>query len=253
MHKEFYAEYFKIEDKHWWFIGRRQIFLQILDKYLGRRGSARTRRVLDVGCGTGTMIGHLARYGQAEGIDMDAAAVAFCHQRGVTAVQQVTGLPLPFADGTFDLVTALDVLEHIDDDRAMLRELYRILRPGGFFLLSVPAYPFLWGPQDDISNHKRRYVAPEIRERLTTTGFRVARLSYFNTLLFPIIAAVRVLRPYKPGSTDLKSDFTMTKPGPINTLLGRLFALEAPLVRRGNLPFGVSILCLAAKPKTPPG
>ncbi|HMA36804.1 MAG TPA: methyltransferase domain-containing protein [Chloroflexia bacterium] len=253
MHKEFYAEYYQIEDRHWWFIGRRQIFLQILDKYLVRRLGPPPRRILDVGCGTGTMIGYLARYGQAEGIDMDADAVEFCHQRGVRQVQQVTSLPLPFPDASFDLVTALDVLEHIDDDRAMLRELYRILRPGGLFLLSVPAYRFLWGAQDEVSHHKRRYVAPEMRERLITTGFRVRRLSYFNTLLFPAIAAVRVLRPYRPGAATLKSDFTLTRPGPANTLLGRLFALEAPVITRWSLPFGVSILGLAAKPKGPPG
>jgi SAM-dependent methyltransferase len=248
MHKDFYAEYYQIEDKHWWFIGRRQIFLQVLDKYLAARRQGDPRRILDVGCGTGTMIQYLARYGQAEGIDMDADAVQFCYQRGVSQVQQVTGLPLPFPDDSFDLITALDVLEHIEDDRAMLRELHRILRPGGLFLLSVPAYRFLWGPQDEISLHKRRYIRPEVRERLKTAGFRVRRLSYFNTLLFPAIAAVRVLRPYRPGAAEIKSDFTLTQPGPVNALLSRLFALEAPLIASRNLPFGVSILGLAVKP-----
>ena len=158
-----------------------------------------------------------------------------------------TNLPLP--DAVADVVTALDVIEHIDDDRAMLREIYRITRPGGLFLFSVPAYRFLWGPQDEISNHKRRYTAPELRARVTAAGFRMRRLSYINTFLFPIIAGVRVLRPYRPGSADLKSDFTMTRPGPANTLLARLFALEAPLVARVNLPFGVSIVGIGYKRK----
>jgi SAM-dependent methyltransferase len=158
-------------------------------------------------------------------------------------------LPLPFEDNTFDVITILDVLEHLDDDRAMLRELHRVLRRGGLLLLSVPAYRFLWGPQDEIAHHKRRYVSPEIKQRLREAGFKLRRLSYFNTFLFPAIAGVRVLRPYKPGSADLKSDFTMTKPGPMNSLLGRLFALEAPLVERVDLPFGVSILGLAYKPR----
>jgi SAM-dependent methyltransferase len=244
MHKEFYAEYYEIEDKHWWFVGRRHVLLAILDKYLP---SCKSRRILDVGCGTGTMLGYLTRYGQVQGIDADEEAVRFCMERGVTNVQQVTSASLPFADGAFDLITMLDVLEHIEDDAGTLRELYRILRPGGVILISVPAYPFLWGPQDEISNHKRRYVAPELRARLVEAGFRIQRLSYFNTFLFPAIAGIRLIRPYRPGSPDLKSDFTMTKPGPANRLLSRIFALEAPIVRMTNLPFGVSIVALVRK------
>ena len=229
-------------------IGRRNVFLALLDKYLPRCKDGRPRRILDLGCGTGTMLQYLARYGQAEGIDADEGAVRFCHERGVHQVQQVETMPLPFEDDTFDLVTALDVLEHIDDDRGTLRELYRITRPGGRIMLSVPAYRFLWGAQDEISLHKRRYVAGEIRERLSEAGFAVRRLSYFNTILFAIIAGVRVLRPYRPGSSKLKSDFTMTKPGLANALLARLFNLEARIVKRFDLPFGVSVLALAAKP-----
>lgn len=247
MNKEFYAEYFQIEDKHWWFIGRREIFLRLIRRHLPARRDGVPRQILDVGCGTGTMLQYLARFGQAQGVDTDAGAIAFCRERGVTQVRQVGDPPLPFAAGTFDLITALDVIEHIDDDRGMLRELYRITRPGGRLLFSVPAYRFLWGPQDEISHHKRRYVAPEIRARVTGAGYRLRRLSYCNTLLFPAIAGVRVLRPYRPGAANLKSDFTMTRPGPLNTLLGKLFALEAPLVERLDLPFGVSIVGVAYK------
>jgi SAM-dependent methyltransferase len=248
MHKEFYAEYYEIEDKHWWFVGRRQVLLAILDRYLKPGNTQRVPgRILDVGCGTGTMLGYLSRYGQAQGIDADEEAVRFCRERGVSNVQQVTASILPFEDSTFDLVTMLDVLEHIDDDAGTLRELHRVLRPGGMLLISVPAYRFLWGPQDEISNHKRRYVAGLLRERLVEAGFRVRRLSYFNTFLFPVIAAIRLLRPYRPGSPNLKSDFTMTRSGPANALLGRIFALEAPIVEHVNLPFGVSILALARK------
>lgn len=218
--------------------------LAVLDRYLKRH---KPRRILDVGCGTGTMLGYLSRYGRAQGIDADEQAVRFCMERGVRDVQQVTVSTLPFADGTFDLVTILDVLEHIDDDAGTLRELHRVLRPGGLLLVSVPAYRFLWGPQDEISNHKRRYLARELRTRLVEAGFRVRKLSYFNTILFPAIAGIRLLRPYRPGSPNLKSDFTMTRPGPANTLLGGLFGLEAPVVRRMDLPFGVSILALAQK------
>jgi SAM-dependent methyltransferase len=195
------------------------------------------------------MLGYLARYGEAQGIDADEGAVGFCHERGLDNVQLVTSEKMPFESNSFDLVTALDVIEHIEDDLGAMREIYRVLKPGGVLMLSVPAYKFLWGAQDEISHHKRRYIAPQMRGKLKEVGFKVRRLSYINTLLFPGIAGIRVLRPYKAGSTDLKSDFTMTKPGPGNTLLGKVFALEAKLVTRRDLPFGVSILGLAYKSK----
>lgn len=245
MKREFYAEYYEIEDRHWWFTGRRRIFLALLDRHLGPGDGS--RRVLDVGCGTGTMLGYLSRYGEAEGIDADPEAIRFCRERGVDRVRQVEPGPLPHDSGTFDLVTALDVIEHVDDDIALLREMARVLGPGGMLLASVPAYRWMWGPQDEIANHKRRYVARELRERITEAGLGLRRVSYFNTLLFPAIAAVRALRPYHPGSSDLRSDFELTTPGRTNDLLARTFSAEAWLVPRVNLPFGVSILALATK------
>jgi SAM-dependent methyltransferase len=248
MRREFYAEYFQTEDRHWWFLGRREIFLRLLDRYLGPAPENPARRVLDVGCGTGTMVRHLSRYGRAEGIDADSEAIRFCRERGIERVRHVASLPLPFDEDTFVLVTALDVLEHIDDDAAMLAEIHRVLSPGGKLLVSVPAYRFLWGPQDVISEHKRRYVARELEARLAGAGFELQRLSYFNTFLFPPIAAIRLLRISRIRKHELRSDFELTKPGRINALLARLFALEAPLLERLDLPFGVSILGLAFKP-----
>lgn len=245
MKREFYAEYYEIEDRHWWFIGRRRIFLALLDRHLGP--GAGSRRILDVGCGTGTMLGYLSRYGEAEGIDADPEAVRFCHQRGIEQVRQVEPGPLPHDSATFDLLTALDVIEHVDDDTGLVREMARVLRPGGMLLASVPAYRWMWGPQDEIAHHKRRYVARELRERITETGLELRRVTYFNTLLFPAIAAVRALRPYRPGSSDLRSDFELTAPGRTNDLLARTFSAEAWLVPRVNFPFGVSILALATK------
>lgn len=242
MERDFYRRYFEIEDRHWWFVGRRELFLRLLDRHLGP--DAGGRRVLDVGCGTGTMLGHLARYGSAEGIDASEEAVAFCHERGLDRVRRAEGVPLPFDDASFDLVTALDVIEHADDDGELLRELRRVAKPGGTLLVSVPAFMFLWGPQDEISHHRRRYTRPRLREAVSAAGWTPRRLSYFNTFLFPPIAAVRVLRRERP-ERPLRSDFELTKPGRLNSLLARVFAAEAPLVDRVDLPFGVSILALA--------
>lgn len=247
MEKDFYAEYFDAEDHHWWFVGRRRILLSILDRYLPPAPAGRDRRILDVGCGTGTMLAHLAQYGVTEGVDADSNAVRFCHRRGVSRVSHLTTDELPFAAREFDLVTAFDVLEHVEDDLGMLREIERVLRPGGMLLLSVPAYRFLWGPHDEINHHKRRYVSRHVRERLREAGLAVERVSYFNTLLFPPIAATRILRPDRPRSRELKSDFALGPQRRMNSLLGRLFSTEAAVLPHLDLPFGVSILGLAAK------
>jgi SAM-dependent methyltransferase len=239
-----------VEDVHWWFVGRRRILLQVLDRYLGK-GSAEGRRILDVGCGTGTMLSYLADYGKAQGVDIDEEAIGYCRERGLTDVRLGSAETLPFEDGSFDLVTALDVVEHLDDDLAALREFRRVLRPGGTLLVTVPAHPFLWGDQDEVNLHKRRYLAPQLRERLASAGFEVLRVTYINAFMFPPIAAVRMLRRLEHRlrpRTAAQSDFRYPAPRPVNFLLGWIFGIEAPIVRRVNIPFGVSILAVGRKP-----
>ncbi len=245
MEQHYYAEYRAVEDRHWWFLGRRAILLGLLDRHVPVGDPA--KRVLDVGCGTGAMLQQLDRYGTVDGVDADEDAVRFCQGRGIESVRLLENGSLPFDSGTFDLVTALDVIEHIDDDSAMLAEIHRVLRPGGTFLVTVPAFQSLWGPQDEISHHKRRYRAGQVETRMQGAGLELLRLSYFNTLLFPPIAAVRILRRGRRDAQELKSDFTLTQPGRVNAVLARVFAAEARLVERWNLPFGVSILGLARR------
>jgi SAM-dependent methyltransferase len=248
--REYYAEYRQVEDVHWWFVGRRRILLQVLDRYVGRSDAGR-RQILDVGCGTGTMLTYLASYGKAQGVDIDEEAVGYCHERGLLDVRLGAAEHLPFGDDSFDLVTALDVVEHLDDDAAALREIGRVLRPGGHVLVTVPAHRFMWGDQDEVNQHKRRYVAAEVRDRMTSAGFQMERLSYINAFLFPPIAAVRLVRRLehrlRPRISS-KSDFRYPAPRPVNFLLALLFGAEAHIVRRVDIPFGVSILALAQKP-----
>ena len=232
---------------HWWFVARRHIFLSMLDRYMGA-DKPDGRRVLDVGCGTGTMLTYLARYGKPEGVDIDAEAIDYCHARGLERVSQAPAESLPYGDDTFDLVTALDVIEHTDDDIAVLREVGRVLRPGGKVLLTVPAYRFLWGRQDEINLHKRRYRAKQVRERLKTSGFDVLRLTYINAALFPAIAAIRLARHVLPEPKKVESDFSFPAPRPLNSLLGTVFGSERFILNRVNIPFGVSIMALAQKP-----
>jgi len=258
MRETFYEEYFRIEDRHWWFVGRRRIVLTVLAECLNsgsdeEAAAAPKRRILDLGCGTGTMLAHLRQFGDAEGVDADERAVAFCHARGEDRVRRLETERLPFADSAFDLVTALDVLEHIEDDRAALREVHRVLKPGGVLLATVPAYRWMWGAQDEISHHFRRYDAPGLSGRIGESGLELDRISHFNSILFPPIALVRLARRVRPARGEVRSDFELTQDGgTMNRLLAKVFSSEARWLRRRSLPFGVSILAVARRPETPP-
>lgn len=244
MRTDFYARYFELEDRHWWFAGRRRIVLSTLEARLGP--DANSLRILDFGCGTGTMLGHLRRFGEAQGVDGDSEAIRFCLQRGEDQVQLSESAELPFAADSFDLVTTLDVLEHIEDDAGAAGEIRRVLRPGGTLLATVPAHQWMWGAQDEISHHFRRYSATSFSELISGAGFRLDRLTYFNSLLFPPIAAVRLARRGRQREGPVQSDFELTRDGTANRLLARLFASEAAWLRRRDLPFGVSLMALAS-------
>lgn len=156
MQQHTYSIMYRIEERHWWFVGRRRIIESFLESVCANLKNDRPR-VLDIGCGTGANLEMLSRFGETEGVDVSSAALAFCRERGLRNVRQGEAEHLPYEDGSFDLVTCLDVVEHLDDDVAGLREMHRVLRPKGRALLFVPAFAFLWGVQDDISHHRRRY------------------------------------------------------------------------------------------------
>src|SRR5438034_10140492 len=174
-----YAIMREVEDQHWWYVGRRRIIASWVESVCRELGPRRPR-ILDVGCGTGANLQMLAEFGVAEGVDVSAEALDFCRARGLAEVKQGEAESLPFEDASFDLVTGLDVVEHLDDDIAGLSEMRRVLRPDGCAVLFVPAFMFLWGVQDDISNHRRRYTLPELKQRLKEAGLAVERASYAN-------------------------------------------------------------------------
>ncbi len=245
MERSFYEEYAQIEAVHWWFEGRRAIFGTLLRDLQLAPGA----RILDLGCGTGANLQFLSRFGRVVGLDRGPAAARYSRERTHLPVVQGDVVGLPFASNSVDLVTAFDLVEHIDDDRRCVGEMARVCRPGGHLLVTVPAFPWMWGRQDVINHHKRRYRAREFCLLFEAAGLEVRRLTYLNSFLFPVVAAIRLARRIVPEREgELASDFSMTKPGRINNALARLFAFEAPILRRVNLPVGVSLLCLARKP-----
>lgn len=260
MQQDFYTEYSEIEDTHWWFRGRREIFTRLLAPFENRALS-----ILDIGFGTGAMLTFLQRYGHVTGMDMSVDAIRFARTRcdAPMLLGDITALPVETA--AMDLVTAFDIVEHVPDDRAAFAELARVCRPGGHMLVTVPAFQFLWGNQDVVSHHQRRYTLGELETHVRNAGFVPRRLSYFNAILFPAVAAVRVARrlrgelvgalPSRASAAhgerrargEVKSDFTMTKPGFVNDTLTRVFAAEGRWLARWRLPVGVSIVCLAER------
>lgn len=246
MESQFYEEYAQIEAVHWWFEGRRAIFGTLLQEL----GLSPRSIILDLGCGTGANLAFLSHFGRVVGLDRGAAAARYSRQRTELPVLQGDVVALPVRSNTVDLVTAFDLIEHIDDDRSCVAEMARVCRPGGYLLVTVPAFRWMWGRQDVINHHKRRYEAREFAALFSDQALEIRRLTYLNTLLFPVVAAVRLFRRLVPERNgELVSDFSMTKPGRVNDALARLFSWEAAILRRHNLPIGVSLLCLARKPE----
>jgi SAM-dependent methyltransferase len=241
MYEHEYEAMYGLEDVYWWFVARRQLAVEILAREIGAREDL---RILDVGCGTGSNLEAFSRLGPATGIDMSTDALTYCRKRGIERVTLSAVERLPFADGAFDVVTAMDMLEHTDDDLAALSELRRVLRPGGLLLATVPAYGFLWSEHDEALKHRRRYTAHELRNKMTVTDFRIERTSYFITLLFFPILAMRVHQGLFKKSTQPQTSVRLL-PHWLNASLVGLLALERRLFRHMNLPFGVSIVALA--------
>ena len=238
-----YPILYRIEQEHWWHIGRRRIIASFIERICGEVKD-RPARILDVGCGTGANLLLLSKYGDAEGVDISDDALAFCRKRGLQKVKKGAAEELPYSDSEFDLITALDVVEHLDDDLAGLKEMRRVLRPGGRVFLFVPTFMFLWGIQDDVSNHRRRYRLPELRRVLERAGFEIERTTYANITFFLPILLVRKLMQLTGMKTESENNINISA---MNSVLGWVLGAESTVLRYMNLPFGVSGLCVARR------
>src|SRR6266542_4298356 len=183
MQQHTYSIMYEVEGTHWWFVGRRRIIASFVSRIVRSLHKERPR-ILDVGCGTGANLELLGGFGLAEGVDVSAQALEFCRARGLVDVKQGEAERLPYEDQSLDLVTGLDVVEHLDNDLVGLREMHRVLRPSGYALIFVPAFMFLWGVQDDISNHRRRYTLTGLKQVALQAGFEIERASYVNITFF---------------------------------------------------------------------
>lgn len=199
---------------------------------------------------------HLARYGRVQGVEVDPRPVAMARARGYDVRQGDATRAIPFDDASFDLVTALDVIEHVEEDEAILREAYRVARPRGIVAISTPAFQSLWSYNDEINGHWRRYAPRELRARVERAGWRVRRLTFGFFLVFPLSAPLILLRNRLGAKKELRShhlsqdeyQVEMEPVSPlVNTLLRAVGRVEAALVARVDLPFGTSLMCIAER------
>lgn len=247
MEQVVHAEYARSLANHWWFRARRKIFARLLDSLVPL---PRQAQILELGPGHGVNLEVLNPRGRVTTLDTDKTSLADCLERGAHGAVLADGLEPPFRPRTFDLICALDVIEHIDDDQQVLRRIHELLRPGARLFLTVPALSILWGRQDVLSRHFRRYSKRQLKERVQAAGFSIERLSFFNSALFLPILFVRLLmRPFLRRSTRAGSgsDFSVRPPGVIEGIFYKLFAAEAGWLVRRDLPIGVSLLCIAKR------
>ncbi len=246
MDKPLYDEFYNFEKRHWWFVSRQRTFTRLIKQYLQNDKSS---KILDIGCGTGLNMESLADLGDVTGIDYSMNALQYCSNIG-NPLCQANMSSLPFQSNSFDLITALDVIEHIEDDIHALKEVNRVCNNNGIVLLAVPAFQFLWGEHDDMAHHIRRYSLKELRNAVDQSGFEILKISYSNFFLFPIGLIYRYLKRFLRifnKNKELKSDFLNTAPPIINPILREIFTLEGKLLKYLHFPFGLSIICVCRK------
>jgi SAM-dependent methyltransferase len=240
MERIIYDRMAELDSRHWWYRARRSVLAALIRNKIDLPGNA---QILEIGCGTGHNLDMLGTFGRIDAIEVDGDARAIASKRIGRAVGSS---PLPalegVSEGAYDLVALLDVLEHIEDDRAALRSIARRLRPGGRILIAVPAHEWMWSSHDEANHHFRRYTRKSLRAAVSDAGLRLNYLSAMNFFLFPLAAAARVAGRLfgKEGSDDA------LPAAPLNWLFEHVFGLEAHVIGRVSLPIGVSLVAIVS-------
>ncbi|MCX7765912.1 MAG: class I SAM-dependent methyltransferase [Candidatus Sumerlaeia bacterium] len=250
MEESEYKKMYALENSYWWFQGRKHIIFSVLNRLNLLKADA-TQRAIDLGCGTGLILTELNNFAFSLGVDFSMSALCFCRKRGLKDLICADVNYLPFTDSCCDLVFALDLLEHISDDEKVLQEIWRICRPGGMLLLTVPAHQFLWSEHDEALHHYRRYSMSQFYQLIVKSGFIPVKFSYCISFLFLPILIFRRLQKIIKSPAKPKTHLIIL-PKLINSFLIWLLKLEAKLIRFINLPFGVSILVVAQKTGSEP-
>lgn len=236
----------KFERTYWWHVGKKNLVAGMLEKLFPEKRA----KILEVGSGAGEITSILKDYGEVFANDISEEALAYCQKKGISNLVHgdFNEVDLSSHKGTFDIVLALDVLEHIQDDTLTMSKAYSLLKPGGVFLVNVPAYKFLWSSHDEALQHKRRYTSYEIRTKLTEQGFSIEKHSFFVFFVFPVVALFKFLSNFIGKDAYPKTSYIML-PDQLNSFMVRLLNLEAKLMEYSSLPFGTTINLIARKPE----
>lgn len=243
-----HERYYRLGKNYWWFYGKYRLVLSLLKTYVPAF-STQPIKIFDAGCGPGHFMELLREHGELVGTDYAHERILFARREGYLETAQADLRSIPFQDASFDLITTIDTIEHIREDRAALQELLRVLKPGGVLALTVPAFMLLWGSHDENQGHHKRYRVPEMEGMLAQAGFEVIKATYAELVWFLPLLGIRKLKALKeyfyPAAP--KDDFLLF-PDWINAMLTGVIVAEAPLLKRRRLPFGVTMICLAKKP-----
>ncbi|MGD9496259.1 MAG: class I SAM-dependent methyltransferase [Armatimonadota bacterium] len=241
-------EMYELEDSYWWFIGRRRIVRRLIERYGPRH---RPLRILDAGCGTGGTLVALEGLGELWGCDISPEALEMCRSRREWELCCCSVQRLGFAAESFDVVVSADVLEHVEDDEGAVREMARVLRPGGLLVAAVPAHMWLWSEHDEALHHLRRYHRRRLRDLLQGAGLEIRKLTEAVMLALPAVLVYRGLRRLTRRREGPRTSLVRL-PAPLNCLLVRLLDIENALIALGSLPLGTSLVAAAAKPAREP-
>ena len=239
--KNIYEKLYHLETHLWWFESRRSIIMYLIRNIIKPQ---RKLKILDIGCGTGSEIDFFTEFGEITGIDSSKEAINLCLKRGLEKkVIEANAEKLSFPDEIFDLILCLDVLEHIQYPEFAIAEISRLLKKEGFVVLTVPAFAWLWSEHDKVSGHFKRYNIKELKSILQLKNFKLIKMSYFNTFLFPAIVLLRKFKNFI-GSKD--NDFAIPIK-PINWFLKCVFDSEKFFLKYLDFPFGISIITIIQK------